>query len=58
MGGTKGGSRGPKDPNKRPVGPGQPVIQLNLNQNVELNKAENAWKPQNKKGGSVGKSNY
>lgn len=53
MGGTKGGSRGPKDPNKRPVGPGQPVIQLNLNQNVELNKAENAWKPQNKKGGSV-----
>ena len=53
MGGTKGGSRGPKDQGKRPVGPSQPVIQLNLNTNVELNKAENAWKPQAKKEGSA-----
>jgi len=47
--GGKTGSRGPKDQVKRPMGPGQPVIQLNLNTNVELNKAENAWKPQAKK---------
>ena len=59
MGGNKTSSRGPKDQGKRPGGPGQQVIQLNIsmNSNIELNKAENAWKPQAKKEGSA-EGNY
>merc|ERR1719431_2010596 len=57
MGGTKGGSRGPKDSRdgRKPMNQGTPVISLNLNLNVELNKAENAWKPRSeaKKEGSA-----
>lgn len=40
---TKGGSRDSKAANKR-AGP-PTVINLTLNTNIELNKAENAWKP-------------
>ena len=44
-GGTKQGSRGPK-PQPGRGAPGQHVIQLQISSaNVELNKAENAWKP-------------
>ena len=53
MGGNKTGSRGPKDQGKRPGGPGPQVITLNIQQNIELNKAENAWKPMAKKEGSA-----
>ena len=51
-GGTKQGSRGPK-PAPRGA-PGQHVIQLQISSaNVELNKAENAWKPATQKEGSA-----
>lgn len=40
---TKGGSRDSKSGNKR-AGP-PTVINLTLNTNIELNKAENAWRP-------------
>jgi translation initiation factor 4G len=53
QGGTKQGSRGPK-PAPRGA-PGQHVIQLQISTNIELNKAENAWKPaaQKEKEGSA-----
>ena len=52
-GGTKQGSRGPK-PQPGRGAPGQHVIQLQISSaNVELNKAENAWKPAAQKEGSA-----